>query len=132
MVVTYPVGGVAWDYLQYALGLERLGFEVYYLEDTGWQSYDPTRQEYGEDCSYGVEFLRRTFADLSSVLASRCHVRNMDGRAFGIDAEDFAGLVADAELFLNVSGGTLLRDPYMKCPRKVLIESDPGWNHFVN
>jgi len=132
MVVTYPVGGVAWDYLQYALGLERLGIEVYYLEDTGWQTYDPIRQEYGEDCSYGVEFLARTLARLSPTLARRWHVRNMDGRSFGLDAEEFAHIVADADLFLNVSGGTLLRDVYMKCPRKVLIESDPGWNHFVN
>jgi hypothetical protein len=132
MVVTYPVGGVAWDYLQYALGLERLGIEVYYLEDTGWQTYDPIRQEYGEDCSYGVGFLQRTLADLSPTLSNRWHVRNMDGHSYGIDADEFARIVAGADLFLNVSGGTLLRDQYMRCPRKVLIESDPGWNHFVN
>jgi hypothetical protein len=41
-------------------------------------------------------------------------------------------LVRNADLFLNVSGGTLLRESYMACPRKVLIDSDPGWNHFVN
>jgi hypothetical protein len=35
-------------------------------------------------------------------------------------------------LFLNVSGGTLLRDDYMVCGCKVLIDTDPGWNHFVN
>ena len=34
VIATYPVGGVAWDYGQYALGLERLGFDVYYLEDS--------------------------------------------------------------------------------------------------
>ena len=58
MIATYPVGGVAWDYGQYLLGLERLGFEVYYLEDTGWQTYDPIKGEYGEDCSYGIHFLK--------------------------------------------------------------------------
>ncbi len=26
MIATYPVGGVVWDYGQYAIGLERLGF----------------------------------------------------------------------------------------------------------
>lgn len=30
MVVSYTVGGVAWDYGQYALGLERLGWEVFH------------------------------------------------------------------------------------------------------
>jgi hypothetical protein len=52
MIATYPVGGVVWDYGQYALGLERLGFEVYYLEDTGCQTYDPRLGRYGDDCSY--------------------------------------------------------------------------------
>ena len=49
MIATYPVGGVAWDYGQYALGLERLGFEVYYLEDTGLDPYDPRQRGYGTD-----------------------------------------------------------------------------------
>ena len=132
MVVTYPVGGVAWDYLQYALGLERLGHEVYYLEDTGWQAYDPRRHAYGDDCSYGVAFLQRTLAALSPTLARRWHVRGMDGRRFGLGAAQLADLVGGADLFLNVSGGTLLRDEYMACPCKVLIDTDPGWNHFVN
>src|SRR6476620_10837863 len=98
MIASYPVGGVLWDYGQYALGLERLGIEVYYLEDTGWQTYNPTRQEYGEDCSYGVEFFARTLADLSPTLAQRWHVRNMDGRCYGLESDEFAGIVAGADL----------------------------------
>jgi hypothetical protein len=132
MIASYPVGGVVWDYGQYALGLERLGFEVYYLEDTGWQTYDPLRGEYGEDCAYAVKFLGESLARLSPTLGHRWHFRNMDGRTFGIDAKAFAELVADADLFLNVSGGTLLRNEYMPNKRKVLIDSDPGWNHFRN
>ena len=132
MIASYPVGGVAWDYGQYALGLERLGFEVYYLEDTGWQTYDPRQGQYGEDCSYAVEFLPAALGVLSPTLAQRWRFRNMDGRAYGLDDETFAGVLREADLFLNVSGGTLLRDEYLKCNRKVLIDSDPGWNHFRN
>jgi hypothetical protein len=132
MIATYPVGGVAWDYGQYALGLERLGWEVYYLEDTGWESYDPTMGEYGPDYSFGVQFLGHSLAEFSPTLAHRWHVRSMDGTCYGIDREQMAATVADADLFLNVSGGTLLRDEYMACPRKVLIDTDPGWNHFIN
>ncbi len=39
MMATYPLGGVAWDYGQYVLGMQRLGFDVTYLEDTGAPSY---------------------------------------------------------------------------------------------
>src|SRR5262245_26679049 len=125
MIASYPVGGVAWDYGQYALGLERLGFEVYYLEDTGWQTYDPVRGCYGEDCSYAVEFLGRTLAELSPTLGRRWHFRHADGTRYGPSAGAFTEVVAGADLFLNVSGGTLLRDEYMACPRKVLIDTDP-------
>lgn len=132
MIASYPVGGVVWDYGQYALALERLGFEVYYLEDTGWQTYDPALRAYGDDPAFGVAYLRRALAGLSPSLTTRWHFRAMDGRNFGMEATRFAEVAADADLFLNVSGGALLRDDYMECPRKVLIDTDPGWNHFRN
>jgi len=132
MIASYPVGGVLWDYGQYALGLERLGFEVYYLEDTGWQTYDPTAGRYGEDCAYAVRFLGQALAQLSPGLGRRWHFRNLDGRTFGLSPTEFAAVVRQAGLFLNVSGGTLLREAYLACPRKVLIDTDPGWNHFRN
>lgn len=130
MIATFPLGGVAWDYGQYAAGLEKLGFEVYYLEDTGWLTYSPREKEYGEDAAYGVEFLQQTLSRLSPTLARRWHVRAMNGRTFGMDAESFSAALRDAVLFLNVSGGTQLRNEYLDCPCKVLIDTDPGVNHF--
>jgi hypothetical protein len=131
-IATFPVGGVAWDYGQYAVGLERLGFEVYYLEDTGLVAYDAPRREYSEDPTYGIGFLQRSLATLSPSLADRWHVRTADGRTYGMDPANLTEIVAGADLFLNVSGLCLLRNEYMRCTCKVLIDTDPGWNHFVN
>jgi hypothetical protein len=130
MIATYPVGGMAWDYGQYALGLEQLGHEVYYLEDTGAPIYNPIT--YAEECSYGVDFLQRSLGCLSPTLGERWHFHAMDGGSYGMERAKFADIVATADLFLNVSGGTLLRDEYMACGRRALIDTDPGWNHFVN
>jgi hypothetical protein len=132
MIATYPLGGVVWDYGQYLLGLERLGFEVFYLEDTGGPTYDPHRKEYGDDFSRGAGFLGRSLAELSPELGQRWHFRAADGRTAGLDRREIERAVARADLFLNVSGGCLLRDAYMESRRKVLIDTDPGWNHFVN
>lgn len=132
MIATYPLGGVVWDYGQYVLALERLGFEVYYLEDTGWMNYDPRLRRYVEDPSFGVEYLAKSLPYLSSMLTKRWHFRSMHGKTYGVDAKRFAQIVAGADVFLNVSGGSLLRDEYMECPRKVLVDTDPGWNHFRN
>lgn len=132
MIGTYPVGGVAWDYGQYALGLEQLGWEVYYLEDTGGESYDPAKRDYGKDSSAGVRFLQQSLQQLSPTLGQRWHYRSADGTGYGMEVARIKSLFSEADLFLNVSGGTLLRDEYLACPCKVLIETDPGWNHFVN
>jgi len=132
MIATYPVGGVLWDYGQYLLGLERLGFEVYYLEDTGWQSYDPRLGLYGEDASYGVEFLKSSLQALSPTLGQRWHFRSMHGQTFGLSKQNFLEIINTAGLFLNVSNSALLRDEYMSCPKKAMVDTDPGYNHFVN
>jgi hypothetical protein len=132
MIATYPVGGVAWDYGQYASGLEDLGFEVYYVEDTGGLTYDPTRREYGDNCSYGLRFLQESLRQISPQLENRWHFRSATDDCYGIAPDTLKAVAADADLFLNISGGTLLRDEYMRCRCKVLIDTDPGWNHFVN
>ena len=132
MVATYPVGGVAWDYGQYALGMERLGLDVVYLEDTGWQCYDPRVGAYGPDASYGVAYLGEALGLLSPTLAQRWHVRAMDGTTYGMAPTALHDVLDDAAMFLNVSGGTVLRPEYQGCRNKVLIDTDPGWNHFVN
>ena len=40
LIAQHPsLGGVAWDYVQYAAVLKRLGHDVYYLEDSGEWPY---------------------------------------------------------------------------------------------
>jgi hypothetical protein len=132
MIATYPVGGVVWDYGQYALGLERMGFDVYYLEDTAMPTYDPNKGLYDDDGSYGVDFLQKSLAQLSPTLGERWHFRNIDDSTHGLPVKDLMEIVETCDLFLNVSGGTLLRPEYLSSKRKILIDSDPGWNHFRN
>src|SRR3954469_8140014 len=128
---TFAVGGVAWDYGQYALGLEQMGFEVYYLEDTSMYAYDPTVNEYIADCTYGAAFIERFFSATSPTLGTRWHLRGPDDREYGMDGTEFAAIVRDADLFLNVSGITLLREEYVGRGTTVFVDTDPGWNHFV-
>src|SRR4029450_12159996 len=69
---------------------------------------------------------------LSLNLEERCPFRAASGECFGLAHERLKQVIASADLFLNVSGGTLLRDEDMAWRCKVLIDTDPGWNHFVN
>lgn len=133
MIASFPVGGVFFDYVQYALGLERLGFEVYYLEDTNTLPYDPVTRDYdySNDWSPAAGYLGSALDAVSPNLGRRWHLRTSDGKSFGIGAGDFAAVVADADLFLNVSGSSVLRDEYLASRRKVYVDTDPGWNHFA-
>jgi hypothetical protein len=132
MIGSFPLGGVSWDYGQYLLGFEQLGFEVYYLEDTGSQTYNPETQQYGENCSYAVRYIADALTSLSPTLSEHWHFKGMDGDVYGMPERDLKRIIEHADIFLNVSGGTILRDEYMSCPHKVLIDTDPGWNHFRN
>ena len=57
-VATYPVGGVAWDYLQYVQGFRALGCDVLYLEDTGQWVYDPVAQTFTADLTANAQIGR--------------------------------------------------------------------------
>lgn len=132
VMATWPVGGVAWDFLQYVIGMQELGFEVTYLEDAGLAGYDPVDRTYSEDLSRGVAFLQSTLADNAPELfsAGRWHVRGPDGQTWGLKAESVRDAVVGADVLINVSGMCLLREEYLECRRKVFVDTDPGWNHF--
>lgn len=132
MIASYPVGGVAWDYGQYLLGLRELGFDVYYLEDTGSPIYDPAAGLYGEDASSAAHFLAAALEQIVPGIGTNWHLRSEGGQTYGMSPEALTQVIAECDVFLNVSGGTLLRPEYMHARRKVLIDTDPGWNQFVN
>ncbi|MDB5875941.1 MAG: hypothetical protein JWQ07_5383 [Ramlibacter sp.] len=132
MIASYPLGGVVFDYGQYLVGLEALGYDVYYLEDTGWTVFDPRTGKYGDDYDFGLDYLEQALSFMSPKLAERWAVRRMDGVLVGPAADRLPEILKEAELFLNVSGGTVLRDDYMNCGVTVLIDTDPGFNQMHN
>src|SRR5437868_10763657 len=62
LIAQYPLGGIAWHYLQYVVGLDRLGHDVYYLEDTGKAPYAPAGRDPGEHGLFNVDYLARMMA----------------------------------------------------------------------
>ena len=122
LIATYPIAGVLWDYVQYVVGLQRLGFEVYYVEDSGLASYHEAPAAY----------LEKMLLWFLPELNGRWHYRTPENQSYGLTHAQIAKIAADCTIFLNVSGGCLLRDEYMVVPKKVLIDTDPGLNQFVN
>src|SRR5439155_20307927 len=57
-----PLAGVAWQVLHYLEGFRRLGFAVYYVEDTGDWPYDPERNTITDDPTYAINYLGAVMA----------------------------------------------------------------------
>lgn len=128
LVATYPVGGVAWDYLQYVEGFRRLGCDVFYLEDTGQWFYDPVAGTFVPDATAGARYLGQAIAAICPELGARWTVRGADGLLHGQDAAAVRRACTGADLFLNVSGASRLRDDYLGARRRAFIDTDPCYS----
>lgn len=47
----YPLAGVTYQFLHYLLGLRRLGYDPYYIEDSGRWIYNPQLNDLSPDAS---------------------------------------------------------------------------------
>ncbi len=119
-----PAGGVTWDYLQYPVGLAALGHDVYYVEDTrAWPVFQAGNAD-GADCAANVRHLAAVMEDFG--LAGRWAYRDeASGRCFGLTEGRVRELAATADVLLNVSCATWLRDEYRGIPARAVIDTDP-------
>src|SRR5947207_2417668 len=128
LVATYPVGGVAWDYLQYVQGFRALGCEVTYLEDTGPWLYGPAAQTFTDDVRANARYLNDALASLDVALPRCWSLRAPDGAYHGLDEAAVARACAAADLFLNLSGSCWLRDAYRAARLEAYVDTDPGYS----
>jgi len=126
LVATYPMGGVAWDYLTYVDGFRRLGCDVLYLEDTGRWMYDPVRRTFTEDVGVNIRYLSEGLR-LIEAPHDAFSVRAPDGTYYGASWQTVERFCRSADLFLNISGACWLRDEYRGAKRTAYLDSDPGY-----
>lgn len=124
IIAQYPLGGVTWDYIQYVLGLARLGHDVYYLEDTGQWPYNPTEGGLGKECEYNVNYLAEVMSRFG--LADKWAYRfPWQSQWFGLPDEERKAVIESADLLINISGMLQRPEDYRQVRRLVYIDSDP-------
>ena len=124
LIAQYPLGGVTWDYLQYVLGLKRLGHDVYYLEDTGQWPYNPIEGGLAKDCTWNVRYLADVMSDFG--LNDRWAYRfPWQSQWFGLSDIMREDIVRSADVIINVSGTLDRPEAYRQAKRLVYIDSDP-------
>lgn len=112
-----PIAGVAWQALHYLEGFRRLGYDVYYVEDTG---------EWADDCSHIVNYIARLmkWCGLSDRWAYRA--ASLGSTWFGLSELQLLKLFEKADAIVNVTASNLLREEYLRIPVRIYLETDPG------
>src|SRR5262245_29648476 len=121
LIAQHPhLGGVGWDYLQYPLGLSRLGHDVFYFEDTGEWPYTVDGGPSGTDwiAKDGHDNARHLAAVMARIgmtdrWAYRC---GRDGQWYGLADSARNEVVRTADLLINVSGTLEHPEQYRPVP----------------
>lgn len=125
LIAQYPLGGVTWDYIQYLIGLARLGHDVYYLEDTGQWPYNPQDEGVSKGCEFNVRYLAEVMARFG--LKDRWMYRfPWQSRWYGLSDSRRQEILASADLLINVSGTLERPERYASVVNRLAyIDSDP-------
>jgi GT2 family glycosyltransferase len=125
MMSRIPVPGVIWQTMHYLLGFERLGCDVWYVEDHGMTPtafFDDSRGDGWEAAAAFVDRVMREFG-----LGGRWayHAEHGGDRHFGMTATELRVLYGSAALLLNLHGATRPRPEHTAGGPLVLVETDP-------
>ncbi len=122
-----PIAGVIWQHIHYIVGLQRLGHEVYYIEDTSRIPYDPVQQTPTEDYTYAAGILARLASEFGfeGRWAFSPRYKSPDETA-GLSRAFLNGLYAEADALLNLCGSHELNEDILRSERIIYVESDPA------
>jgi len=125
-----PLMGVAMEGMHYVLGLKRLGHDVWYVEDNGANPYSPQQNSIHWDASYNWGFIKGLMERFG--LGDRWAYWDPTHPEIyqGLGRQKTFELFARADALINLCGTTIMREEHMKCPVRVLVDTDPGFEQI--
>jgi glycosyltransferase involved in cell wall biosynthesis len=118
-----PFAGVAWQVLHYLEAFRRLGCDVSYVEDTGDWPYDAERNTITDDVGYTVDHLAGLL-EWVGLTGSWAYVAP-GGEVHGLLRSQLNRLLAQADILVNLTGATVLREEHLAVPVRIYLETDP-------
>ncbi|MGY1737098.1 hypothetical protein [Geodermatophilus sp. SYSU D00684] len=121
-----PFGGMTWQVLHHLVGLRRLGFDVWYVEDSDRYPYALGGGDRTVDVGPNVEFMHRHLAAVG--LGDRWVFRSPtepDETAGALDVDGLQRLYRDADAVLNLCGAQELLPRHDVIDCLVYLETDP-------
>ena len=101
-MVRYQLGGMMSWVLQYLVGFQRLGYDVYFVEKSGYANdcFDPSRNVMTDDCSCGTGVVAALLSRFG--LRDRWCFVDSQGTYHGIPRAQVEAIFRSADLFLDM------------------------------
>src|SRR5689334_13823960 len=122
-----PIAGVIWQHIHYMVGLQRLGHEVYYVEDSARIPYNPETFEVNVEFDYAAKILGQLAREFDFKNRwSYCARYVKKTPTAGLSLQKIRQLYRDADAVLNICGTQEFNDDLLKSHQIIYVESDPG------
>ena len=123
-------GGNTWAFLQYVLGLRRLGFETYYIEQL---AAEKCVDEDNRPTAFGASVNVSHFRALMDEYNLTDHAALLEEKglgSLGLGRVEVEKLAPDIDLLINLSGALRLESVVGKARRRMYIDMDPGYTQI--
>jgi len=125
MMSKMPVAGVVWQTAHYLVGLERLGFDAYYVEAHARTPSMLMSRPDDDSSALAAQFIAGVMRRFGLDHRWAFQALHADGRCYGLSEAELERLYAEAAVIFNLHGGTEPRPEHVATGRLVYIESDP-------
>jgi hypothetical protein len=124
-----PLAGIAWQAINYLAGLEKLGYDAWYVEDHGANPYDPRISSVVMDCDYNVAYLRAAM-ERHGFAGRWAYWDAINDVYHGLSRERVRALYAESDGLINLCGATRLREDHLRSPVRIMIDTDPVYEQI--
>src|ERR1051325_658627 len=122
-----PIAGVIWQHVHYIVGLQRLGHEVYYIEDYARIPYNAETFDTSNDYTYAANLLARLANEFDfNDRWAFCARYLPELPTAGFPLKRIRQLYKSADAVLNICGTQEFNDDLLASDRILYVESDPG------
>ena len=123
-------GGAAWTRLSWILGLQKSGFDVYFVEEIREQDCldsEGMRTEF--ERSINLSFFRHV-TSMFGLSGRSTLVLDSGLRTVGLNTKELRDLAGSAAFLLNISGHLKLADLLNAIPLRIYLDLDPGFTQI--
>jgi hypothetical protein len=122
--------GTAWDRLQYAAGFQKLGHDVYYIEEVKPEWCVDSQ---GERCDFEHSVNRDLFRvsmERVGLMERACQIYNQGEATFGLSLNSLIALSKDADVLINITGEVKTEPVLSNIKRRVYLDQDPVYTQL--